>query len=665
MDKRTVAAFSISLAILVVWSFFFTPHPPPPTPPAPGAPAVTTGSPAPDGTAAPVPDGTAASAAAAGSVGASGAEGATGANAGAAAGMPSAAGVAPLLEAPAGTPPTIVATPFAKIQIDSEGGTIRSWTLTNYQDDKGQPYELVSPASRLSGIYPLQLSSGAGKEFEGPSVEAALATAGQKLGRPPASLQSEVLDAGKPRFLIFSGRPAVVRILNAPDPLEFLNKARFVVERGPGSKPDRTELVTLTYSDGKGLEAKKTLEFSKDSYIVRMSAEVTRFHRPVAAKIAWGPGIGTPHKEEAAHFEAAVAAVGSSITRIGGPNVHGPGPIAGTWSWSGAEEQYFAAVFVPTSGQSSLDLNPVFLEIPPEKPLPAAKPPASDAEKIAPPKHLVVLVPAGQSYDVYVGPKDYQLLGSLGLNLQNLVNFSYPVPLIGPMVGALATLLFLILRALHNLVGNYGVCIILLTTAIKILFYPITQRTMVKMRSVQQQMAKLKPKADAIKKKYSKAKDLATRNKANEEIMELYRKEGVNPMASLGGCLPLLLQMPVLFALNRLLYVSIDLRQAPFIGWIHDLSWRDPYYIAPIVMGATMFLQQKLAMTNATDPQMKSQQRMMLFMPLFFTWTFLRLPSGLVLYWFVNNVLGIAQQVLINRQAKALEARTAEAPGKA
>ena len=136
-------------------------------------------------------------------------------------------------------------------------------------------------------------------------------------------------------------------------------------------------------------------------------------------------------------------------------------------------------------------------------------------------------------------------------------------------------------------------------------------------------------------------------------------------MASLGGCLPLLLQMPVLFALNRLLYVSIDLRQAPFMGWIQDLSWKDPYYITPIVMGLTMFLQQKLAMTNTTDPQMRSQQRIMLLMPLFFTWTFIHLPSGLVLYWFVNNVLGIAQQVLINRQAKALEAQVAEAPGKA
>lgn len=670
MDKRTVAAFTISLAILVVWSFFFTPHPPPAEKPSP-TPSTTAGEVAPGvapgttGAPGSMPATPAAPAAADTGPGAQAAPDATGApSASSEAASSSGTPIGERREAPEGTPPTIVQTPFARIQIDSVGGVIRSWTLMQYRDDRGQPYEMVSPASRVSGIYPLQLSSGIGKEFEAPTVEAALALASQKLGRPAADLQSEILDMGRPGFLVFGRRAAVVRILNATDPfLDALNQARFVIERGPGSQPDR-ELVKMAYADGKGLEAVKTLEFAKDSYLVRTSVAVTRFGKPVPAKIAWGPGIGTPHKDESAHYEAAVAHGGSGITHFSGPASHG-GPIEGTWTWVGAEEQYFAAVFVPTARAAALELNAVFLELPSEKPEAAPKPPKTDAEKVAPPKHLVVLVPSGQSYDIYAGPKDYEVLGTVGLNLQGLVNFSYPVPLIGPMIGALATLLFLVLRGLHTYIGNYGVCIILLTTAIKILFYPITQRTMVKMRQVQQDMARLKPKQDAIKKKYAKVKDIAARNKQNEEIMEMYRKEGVNPMASLGGCLPLLLQMPVLFALNRLLYVSIDLRQAPFIGWIQDLSWRDPYYITPIVMGLTMFVQQKLAMTKTIDPQMKSQQRMMLFMPLIFTTTFLHLPSGLVLYWFVNNVLGIAQQVLINRQAKALETRAAEAPGKA
>jgi YidC/Oxa1 family membrane protein insertase len=413
----------------------------------------------------------------------------------------------------------------------------------------------------------------------------------------------------------------------------------------------------------KGLEATKTLEFSQGSYVVNLSADVQRFHRPVAAKIAWGPGIGTPHKEETTHYEAAVASSGAKMSRYDSHTVHEPGSIDGGWVWTGAEEQYFAAVFVPTSGTTTLELTPFYLDLPTEGAPP--KPPATDADKVAPPKHLLVQVPTGQSYNLYAGPKDYQVLGGLGLNLQGLVNFSYPIPLIGPrdrspVHPALpdpqdTAHVHRQLRRLHHH-PDHGDQDPVLS------HYPADHG---QDAQGQQDMGRLKPKADAIKKKYAKAKDLTTRNKANEEIMELYRKEGVNPMASLGGCLPLLLQLPILYAFYTVLRVSIDLRQAPFIGWIQDLSWRDPYYITPIVMGLTMFVQQKLAMTNTTDPQMKSQQRMMLFMPLFFTWTFLHLPSGLVLYWFVNNVLGIVQQVLINRQAKALEAPAAEAPGKA
>jgi YidC/Oxa1 family membrane protein insertase len=169
----------------------------------------------------------------------------------------------------------------------------------------------------------------------------------------------------------------------------------------------------------------------------------------------------------------------------------------------------------------------------------------------------------------------------------------------------------------------------------------------------------------AIREKYRKSKDAASRAKVNEEIMALYQKEGINPMASLGGFLPLLLQLPILYGFYSVLTVSIELRQAPFFGWISDLSRRDPYYITPLLMGISMFVQQKMSMTNVTDPQQRAQQRMMLIMPFIFTWTFLHLPSGLVIYWFVNNILGIVQQVLINRQAAAMETSGAEAAGKA
>jgi YidC/Oxa1 family membrane protein insertase len=166
-------------------------------------------------------------------------------------------------------------------------------------------------------------------------------------------------------------------------------------------------------------------------------------------------------------------------------------------------------------------------------------------------------------------------------------------------------------------------------------------------------MAKLQPKVRFIKEKYKDKRDMEARRKMNEEMMALYKREGVNPMASLTGCLPLLLQLPVLWAMYNVLSLCIDLRGAPLFGWILDLSARDPYFVTPVVMGVTMLAQQLMAMTKTEDPQQKSQQRMMLFMPIMFTFFFLSMPSGLVLYWLVNNVLGIGQQVLINRTAAA------------
>jgi len=341
--------------------------------------------------------------------------------------------------------------------------------------------------------------------------------------------------------------------------------------------------------------------------------------------------------------------------------------------WLGIEEQYFAAVFLAPGGLDGSEITPVVVaEAAPAQPVSGAQG-ASPGKAAAPPPakgpvlmtHLAVGVPTGRTYELFIGPKDFYLLGSLHASLGELVNFTPGVPVLGPIIGALAKILYATLLWLHSYIGNYGVAIIILTTFIKIVFYPITQRTMVKMRGVQQQMQKVQPKIKAIREKYRKVKDAAGRAKMNEEIMGLYKREGINPMASLGGCLPLLLQLPILYGFYSVLTVSIELRQAPFFGWIADLSARDPYYITPILMGVSMFVQQKMATVNVTDPQQRAQQRMMLIMPVIFTWTFLNLPSGLVIYWFVNNILGIVQQVLINRQARAMETAETAVTGKA
>ena len=209
------------------------------------------------------------------------------------------------------------------------------------------------------------------------------------------------------------------------------------------------------------------------------------------------------------------------------------------------------------------------------------------------------------------------------------------------------------LRWIHdNVVANYGWAIILMTILVRLILFPLTHKSTVSM----QKMQEVNPKVQAIRQKYrSKLKDKQGRpnaemqRKMNEETMALYKAEGVNPA---GGCLPMLLQMPVLFAFYNLLYAAIEIRHAPWMLWIQDLSAMDPYYVLPIVMGASQFLQQKMT-PAAGDPM---QRRMFAMMPIFFTILFLKFPSGLVLYWLTNNVLGIGQQLMYKRLREAKKA---------
>ncbi|MCK5236417.1 MAG: membrane protein insertase YidC, partial [Deltaproteobacteria bacterium] len=173
------------------------------------------------------------------------------------------------------------------------------------------------------------------------------------------------------------------------------------------------------------------------------------------------------------------------------------------------------------------------------------------------------------------------------------------------------------------------------TVLIKILFYPLTKHSLKSMKK----MSVLTPQLQLLKKKYKDDKQ-----RQNKETMELYRRHKVNPLS---GCLPMLMQMPVFIALYEVFYVAIELRHAPFMLWIVDLSAKDPYYITPIVMGISMFVQQKMT-PSAMDPM---QQKMMLFMPVVLTFVFLNFPAGLVLYWLTNNILSIAQQYKIHREA--------------
>ncbi|EGQ9187864.1 membrane protein insertase YidC [Vibrio cholerae] len=230
---------------------------------------------------------------------------------------------------------------------------------------------------------------------------------------------------------------------------------------------------------------------------------------------------------------------------------------------------------------------------------------------------------------LWVGPKLQDQMAATAPNLDLVVDYGW--------LWFIAKPLHWLLSVIQNFVGNWGVAIICLTFIVRGAMYPLTKAqytSMAKMRMLQ-------PKLQAMRERIGD-----DRQRMSQEMMELYKKEKVNP---LGGCLPILLQMPIFIALYWALMESVELRHSPFFGWIHDLSAQDPYYILPLLMGASMFVIQKMSPTTITDPM---QQKIMTFMPVMFTFFFLWFPSGLVLYWLVSNIVTLIQQTLIY---KALE----------
>lgn len=243
-------------------------------------------------------------------------------------------------------------------------------------------------------------------------------------------------------------------------------------------------------------------------------------------------------------------------------------------------------------------------------------------------------VAAGQqgetSARLYVGPKDQYRLEQVAENLDLTVDYGW--------LWWVAQPLFWVMIMIHKFVPNWGLTIILLTVFVKALFFKLSASSYESMAN----MRRVTPKLNDIKERYADDKQ-----KQSQMMMELYKKEKINPM---GGCLPIIIQMPVFIALYWVLMESVEIRHAPFFAWIQDLSAMDPYYILPLIMGASMFAQQKLSPMAFTDPM---QQKIMQYMPVMFTFFFLWFPSGLVLYWVVNNILSITQQYVITKRIEA------------
>jgi YidC/Oxa1 family membrane protein insertase len=232
------------------------------------------------------------------------------------------------------------------------------------------------------------------------------------------------------------------------------------------------------------------------------------------------------------------------------------------------------------------------------------------------------------AYDLYLGPKVLDLLKAQGSRLEAAIDLGWFSAIAKPLLHSL--------KFFYRYLHNYGLSIIVITVILKIFFFPLTHKSYKSMKEMQ----KLQPKMTALREKFKDDRDTL-----NRKVMELYKEHKVNP---LGGCLPMVVQIPVFFALYKALMFSTELRHAPFYFWIQDLAGKDPYYVTPIIMGITMFIQQKMT-PSQMDPV---QAKMMLALPVVFTFMFLNFPSGLVLYWLVNNVLTIAQQAYINKSLK-------------
>lgn len=391
---------------------------------------------------------------------------------------------------------------------------------------------------------------------------------------------------------------------------------------------DRTEgparILEYRFSDGT-ISVTKTFKVSSE-YLFTYSVDIS----PVTPyRVAIGPGIRTLEREEK---DSQFIITGNGVVqrddslKVVNREKADKTSLLGNVQYVGIEDNYFLAALRPDRPAVGI--------------FHAIEVPAGVKNDLR--RELYAAVNAGPegvaSGSAFIGPKETYTLDKYGF--EKTLQFG--------MFGIIARFLLVGLTAINKYTHNYGFAIIGLTILIKIVLYPLQHKWIVSMKKMQ----KMQPKMEAIKARYKKAKtDPDQRQKMNADMMKLYQQEGINPA---GGCLPFALQIPILWGFYNLLSHAIELRHAPFILWIHDLSAKDPYYITPLLMMITMFIQQ--AMTPTTGDA--AQKRMFYIMPVVMGWIFKELPAGVVLYYLMQNVLTIVQQLIMNKFWKDQPAET-------
>jgi YidC/Oxa1 family membrane protein insertase len=555
LDKRTILAIVLSLAVLLVYQFFFVK---PPVPQKAAAPQQATeqikkntaGTPASPEKAANAPAG-------------------------------------PVAQPEAPARDIKVETPHYTAIFSTRGAALKSLKLKNYYQDCYECTDDIWP--KLKSLF----------------------TGQKNITKPKTKDFVELVD-------VRDGMPYPLAVTFPESSTNIAPNAVFDTAAGKLDLINAKEKQQLVFTKSTpNVKIEKIFTFDPAGFTIGMEVKVYNLTQaPITQvpRINWYQYVDPEKVEDSyGHDGPAVSVAGSierqDVKKLNSEIILGPNVL-----WSAFESKYFIASFIPE--------NPSLTNV-------VMTRDASNMVAVGM-KGRKEVIPGGQnsafSYSLYLGPKQYDILKTLDVGLESAIDFGWFKWLAIPAL--------FILNFLQGFVVNYGIAIIILTTLIKIIFWPLGNLSYKSMN----EMKKLQPKIEAMKEKFKN--DQA---KIGAETMALYREHKVNPFS---GCLPMLIQIPVFFGLYKALMYSIELRHSPLFFWIQDLSAKDPYYITPIIMGATQFISQK--MTPAMGDPM--QQKLMLFMPIIFTFFFLNFPSGLVIYWLFNNILQIGQQYYINKK---------------
>jgi YidC/Oxa1 family membrane protein insertase len=479
---------------------------------------------------------------------------------------------------------TTVDTDLYRIEFSNQGAVIKSWVLKKYQDDAGNPLQLINPSARdLASPFALDLN-------------------GQSLPFDP-------------------------------------NKVLYLPKVSNGGLT-----IEYDYSDGKA-SVHKAFVFLRDSYLADVKSSVVLNNTPIVCFLTWRGGFGDQKVRNAAsvqhttHYDAAASKL---ITKTAKDAKNGPVTDSGNFTFGGMEDNFFASVALPAK-DSQLQIRTYSDSL---------KPAGEDKE--TPYVGEGLSTGLQNDFTLFTGPKDVDMLTKVNPKLAQLVDWGF--------FGIIAKPLFTWLNWVHDhWTNNWGWTIILVTLIINLALFPFRLSSLKSARKMQ----KLQPEIKKLNEKYKNI-GLSDPRKAeqNQEVMALYKREGVNPV---GGCLPLLVQLPFFYAFYRVLNIAIELRHANWL-WVTDLSSPETIaiHVLPLILVGTQFLSQRMTPAAGVDP---AQQRMMMFMPLMFGFMFYYASAGLVLYWLTGNLVGIGQQLLINRfmpTAPVAPAATAtSAPAKA